>query len=405
MEQEEFGMKQHKKLIATVLVAAMMLTLNMFNAAPAMAAYTTTTFSGEYNIQNVGSGKMLNVYATPSSVKEGSPVKACDKDSSPEQKFRIDKISGSTNKYRLTSLINTKGYCVDIKGNPGVVNLGANIHVWSASSSGNNIWYLDSVGTDTYVIRSSVSGKEDCILAPISNATRADVTVQKYNSANSLHKWKLVKVSSTTTAIAGAIVAGTVANAPAGPSPEPVPPASKRKVNTWPVPGAASVSNNFKDWQKIIRSDYAAYNPARREHWGVDFGWGYQDIKLLKVVAAGNGTVIASKSCQYSNKACKATDYCGSSIDKGSGKSCNGGYGNYVAIDHGDGVSTYYGHLYYAPTVKQGSAIKAGDLIGYVGSTGNSTGYHLHFELRNYGNRSNDYYGNDPLGARGLGVR
>lgn len=58
-----------------------------------------------------------------------------------------------------------------------------------------------------------------------------------------------------------------------------------------------------------------------------------------------------------------------------------GGYGNLIIISHGNNVETYYGHcskLY----VKQGQKVNAGDLIGAVGSTGNSTGSHLHFEIR-----------------------
>lgn len=55
-------------------------------------------------------------------------------------------------------------------------------------------------------------------------------------------------------------------------------------------------------------------------------------------------------------------------------------YGNMARIDHGGGVSTLYGHLQYTPSVGYGQGVGAGQVIGYVGSTGNSTGPHLHFE-------------------------
>lgn len=59
----------------------------------------------------------------------------------------------------------------------------------------------------------------------------------------------------------------------------------------------------------------------------------------------------------------------------------NGGYGNYIRIDHGP-ISTAYAHLQgYAPGLAEGSVVQAGDIIGYVGSTGRSTGPHLHFEV------------------------
>lgn len=60
------------------------------------------------------------------------------------------------------------------------------------------------------------------------------------------------------------------------------------------------------------------------------------------------------------------------------------GYGNLIILDHGNGITTYYGHcskLY----VKQGEKVTAGDEIAAVGSTGNSTGPHLHFEIRKDG--------------------
>lgn len=66
--------------------------------------------------------------------------------------------------------------------------------------------------------------------------------------------------------------------------------------------------------------------------------------------------------------------------------SWNGGYGNCIMIDHGNGYVTLYGHLSgYA--ISEGQAVSQGSVIGYVGSTGNSTGPHLHFEVLQNGTR------------------
>lgn len=58
----------------------------------------------------------------------------------------------------------------------------------------------------------------------------------------------------------------------------------------------------------------------------------------------------------------------------------NGAYGNMVVLDHGFGITTRYGHLSRF-AVESGQEVKRGDVIGYVGSTGRSTGSHLHYEI------------------------
>jgi murein DD-endopeptidase MepM/ murein hydrolase activator NlpD len=58
------------------------------------------------------------------------------------------------------------------------------------------------------------------------------------------------------------------------------------------------------------------------------------------------------------------------------------GYGRLVVIDHGFGVTTLYGHL-SAFNTQTGLRVKAGDVIGYEGRSGRSTGPHLHYEVRN----------------------
>ena len=68
-----------------------------------------------------------------------------------------------------------------------------------------------------------------------------------------------------------------------------------------------------------------------------------------------------------------------------------GGYGNLVVVDHGDGLSTAYAHN-TSFAVSVGQSVAAGEVVSYSGSTGNSTGPHVHFEVRVNGSAV------DPLG-------
>jgi murein DD-endopeptidase MepM/ murein hydrolase activator NlpD len=86
-------------------------------------------------------------------------------------------------------------------------------------------------------------------------------------------------------------------------------------------------------------------------HSGIDFGGGYG----ATVFAAGSGTVISAAK--------------------------KGSYGNTVVIDHGGGLSTVYGHLSHI-SVSEGQSVSAGQRVGAIGSSGLSTGPHLHFETR-----------------------
>ena len=70
----------------------------------------------------------------------------------------------------------------------------------------------------------------------------------------------------------------------------------------------------------------------------------------------------------------------------------NGSYGNYVILDHGNGYQTLYGHMEYGSVhVNVGDSVNEGEVIGYMGNTGESFGAHLHFEVRHNGNRIDPY--------------
>lgn len=104
------------------------------------------------------------------------------------------------------------------------------------------------------------------------------------------------------------------------------------------------------------------FDPARlhpisgkvRPHEGIDLG----DSQGTPILVVASGTVTSAKT--------------------------NGGYGNQVVVNHGNGLSTSYSHLSEIK-VNQGQQIGQGDVIGLMGSTGSSTAPHLHFEVREGG--------------------
>ncbi|MFQ9094660.1 MAG: M23 family metallopeptidase [Ruminococcus sp.] len=86
-------------------------------------------------------------------------------------------------------------------------------------------------------------------------------------------------------------------------------------------------------------------------------------------MAAKSGTVV------------RVVTGCSHNYPKSGSCGCGGGYGNYVIIQHDGTYSTLYGHM-ASVSVSVGQSVSAGQTIGYVGSTGFSTGFHLHFEVR-----------------------
>lgn len=124
-------------------------------------------------------------------------------------------------------------------------------------------------------------------------------------------------------------------------------------ISTWPLPGFNEISDPF-GW----RTHPITHKQSL--HTGTDI----IAPSGTPIHAAGAGTVIMA--------------------------GWNTAYGNMIIIDHGGGVSSLYGHQ-SSLKAAEGESVQAGQIIGYVGSTGWSTGPHLHFEVREGGNPT------DPL--------
>lgn len=120
-----------------------------------------------------------------------------------------------------------------------------------------------------------------------------------------------------------------------------------------------------------ISAVFQGNDPVHKgKHDGIDIIGSYRgEIAGQPVYAIADGVVDIAKGG------------CGHNYPKPSGScGCNGNFGNYVRIDHGSTYLSIYGHL-SSITVAQGAQVKQGQIIGYVGSTGWSTGFHLHFGI------------------------
>jgi len=173
--------------------------------------------------------------------------------------------------------------------------------------------------------------------------------------------------------VAGAGVAPPpLAVAVAPPEPSPAPPVGNLRVTeaafaeyVYRVNLPPQVSRATNTPGSLIRPARGAltgwWGEGRRSHRhaGIDFDGDTGD----PVVAAGAGTVVHA----------------------GGAPAGYSGYGQMVLIDHGNGVQTLYAHLSRIG-VRHGAEVAPGDYVGAIGTTGNVTGSHLHFEVR-YGGR------------------
>ena len=124
----------------------------------------------------------------------------------------------------------------------------------------------------------------------------------------------------------------------------------------WPLPGYYRIISRFGPRIHPITGKYG-------DHTGIDI----PAPRGTPIIAARGGVVLLARS--------------------------HNSYGNYVSLSHSATESTLYAHMTHY-IVSEGDIVKQGQVIGYVGTTGSSTGYHLHFEVRINGARRNavDFY-------------
>lgn len=128
------------------------------------------------------------------------------------------------------------------------------------------------------------------------------------------------------------------------------------------IPSEEFENNGQMIWPVTFPSYLSAKFPAYSDgtpHWGIDICANGGNSAGRPFNAAQSGIVIiAVNDNNYNN-----------------------GFGNYCVVDHGDGTSTLYAHVRNL-VVDKGDVVRQGETLGYIGNTGNTTGPHLHFEVR-----------------------
>jgi murein DD-endopeptidase MepM/ murein hydrolase activator NlpD len=143
------------------------------------------------------------------------------------------------------------------------------------------------------------------------------------------------------------------------------------------------IENLARDQDKLLRCTPSIMPIKNKDLTRTASGWGYRSDPIYKVKKFHEGmdftSPVGTKVYATGNGVIELVteDF--------------SGYGRHIVINHGFGYKTLYGHL-SGFNVREGEAIKRGDVIGYVGNTGKSTGPHLHYEVWLKGIKQNPQY-------------
>lgn len=219
-------------------------------------------------------------------------------------------------------------YPVEYKGTSGYVE--AAYVTFTKPASGTTAWAYSKNGDNVKIHRTSALGKT--IRGQIPYGAEITITGAKTNNFYPIDY----------NGITGYVEAASVTTK----KPD-------NNVFLWPVKGSKSITCRWLGYTN---------------HHGLDIG-GNPPGTSMEIVASKAGTVsyIANK--------------CPHDVPKEKSCGCDYGYGRRVVIDHHDGTETHYAHL-RSISVKKGDKVSQGQKIGMMGTTGNSTGVHLHFEIR-----------------------
>lgn len=201
----------------------------------------------------------------------------------------------------------------------------------------------EQIGSDIYALQQKLAAEKAAAATKAAEAARAAEATRAAEAAKAAEE-----------------AAKAAENKPENPAvSEPAGNIPNAKGWVWPVPSSGSISSYYGNRRHPIYGYI-------RFHSGIDISASFGQ----PVVSSRAGTVLMI-------------------VNPVEGQNTGGyGYGNYIVVDHGDGFATLYAHLKNTK-VSVGQSVDAGQLVGTIGSTGTSTGAHLHFEVRLNGSTKN----------------
>lgn len=214
------------------------------------------------------------------------------------------------------------------------------------------------VSVNTIIWANDIEGRvihpgQELVILPITGLRHTVVKGETLASLAKKYKGDLAEIASYNELEEDAALAvGQVVIIPHGEVPAPAPSVAGSSKPTAPLKGAGGPDYaSFYTWPVnggVVTQGLHGYN-------GVDIGAPLG----TNIIASASGNVIIARS----------------------GGAWNGGYGNYIVVQHNNGTQTLYAHA-NTISVSVGQAVTQGQTIGTVGRTGQATGYHLHFEIR-----------------------
>lgn len=330
-----------------------------------------------------------------------------DGNSNANQKIKLERIDD--NRYKLWSAT-SPNLMLDVNRGSSYsdpLKIGLNVDIWQNNDWQAQEWLFTKTYDGYYIIRLNML-QEGAIEAS-GKDNGSNIFYGAYNCENDMQKWELINTTEYTEAETSAWICNTQeignVNVRSGPGTNYASIGGFNEgqqitvigntTDTWLKVRGANRHNGetiqgytHRDYISFIKpADFSLMSPVPKGSCMISCAFGGYEGHVGTDLASYGGARVDIYAAE-SGKVIAVSNSCSHNYGKNASCGCNYGMGNYVKIDHGNGYVTIYMHLTSAD-VYVGQQVGKGQKIGVMGSTGYSTGTHLHFQLQINGNNVN----------------